>query len=107
MLCLYVELEDDLVEDILVDVYLCRPLLETGGLVRAYLDIFIPEVAVSVENSVGIDADNLLRKSGDIQGPAGRPGFYSYCPCDCLFRFFDLPVKLSTLLVGKMFLLEQ
>ena len=47
MLCLYVGFEDDLVEDILVDVYLCRPLLETGGLVRAYLYIFSPEVAVS------------------------------------------------------------
>ena len=53
MLCLDVRFEDDLMEDILVDVYLCRPLPETGGLVCAYLHIFCPEVAVSVENPVG------------------------------------------------------
>lgn len=52
MICPDVRLEDDLVEDILVDVHLRRPLLETGGLVRAYLHIFSLEVAVSVENPV-------------------------------------------------------
>lgn len=62
MLCLNIEFEDDL-----VDIYLCRPLLETGGLVRAYLDIFIPKVAVSVEDPVGIDMEELLRKVGLLQ----------------------------------------
>lgn len=57
-------------EDILVDVYLCRPLLKTGGFICSYLYIFIPEVAVSVKNPVGIDVEDLLRKSGDIQRPA-------------------------------------
>ena len=67
MLCLYIGFEDDL-----VDVYLCRTLLKTGGFIYPYLYIFIPEVAVYVEDPVGIDVDNLLRKSGDIQRPAGR-----------------------------------
>ena len=94
-------------EDSLVDVYLCRPLLKTGGFICPYLYIFIPEVAVSVKNPVGIDVDDLLRKAGDVQRPARGLGFYSYRFCDGLFRFFDLPVKLSTFLVGEMFLIEQ
>ena len=94
-------------EDILVDVHLRRPLLETGGLVRTYLHIFSLEVAVSVENPVRIDMEDLLRKAGGVKRPAGRPGFYSYCLCDCLFRFFGLPVKPRTFLAGEMFLIEQ
>ncbi len=107
MLCLYIGFEDDLVEDILVDVYLSRPFLKTGGFICSYLNIFIPKEAVSVKNPVGIDVDDLLRKAGDVQKSARGLGFYSYRFCEGLFHFLDLPVKLGAFLVGEMFLLEQ